>query len=73
MKKLKNFFEIIHMHGNNHDSKLKSGLPITLELTFLNKILFLNKKVEYFHDFPIKDLDYPNNPNKEDLSFSFSD
>ena len=73
VKKLKKFFEIIHIHGNNHDSKLKNGLPITLEFTFLNKNLILNQKVEYIDDFPIKDLDYPNNPNQEDLNFSFRD
>ena len=31
------------------------------------------KLVEYIDDFPIKNLDYPNNPNQEDLSFSFRD
>jgi len=29
------------------------------------------KKVEYINKFPIKGLDYPNNPHKEDLVFSF--
>lgn len=73
VKKMKKNFEIIHIHANNHDSKLKSGLPITLEFTFLNRKLVLTQKIEYFNDFPIKDLDYPNNPNKEDISFSFRD
>ena len=37
VKKIKDYFEIIHIHGNNHFSKLESGLPIILEITFLNK------------------------------------
>ena len=34
VKKIKDYFEIIHIHGNNHFSKLESGLPIILEITF---------------------------------------
>ena len=63
---------IIHIHGNNHCHKLKSGLPVALELTFINKE-FQKDNGEYVKDFPIKDLDYPNNPYKEDLIFSFLD
>ena len=37
VKKLKDHFEIIHIHGNNHFSKLDTGLPIILEITLLNK------------------------------------
>ena len=29
------------------------------------------KKVEYINKFPVKGLDYPCNPYKEDLTFSF--
>ena len=72
VKKLKNYFNIIHIHGNNHCQKLKSGLPIALELTFINKDFQIDNG-EYVKNFPIKDLDYPNNPYKEDLNFSFSD
>ena len=36
-KKLKNNFNIIHIHGNNHCEKLESGLPIALEMTFIYK------------------------------------
>ncbi len=72
VKNLKKDFNIIHIHGNNHCHKLKSGLPVALELTFINKE-FQKDNGEYVKDFPIKDLDYPNNPYKEDLIFSFLD
>ena len=71
IKKLQEHFEIIHIHGNNHYPKLDSGLPIILEITFLNKKYINEKKVEYINKFPIKGLDYPCNPYKEDLTFSF--
>ena len=70
VKKLKDHFEIIHIHGNNHFSKLDTGLPIILEITLLNK-KYAPKNVEYVSNFPIKDLDYPNNPYKDDLIFNF--
>jgi len=70
VKKLKENFEIIHIHGNNHCSKIDSGLPIALEMTLLNK-KYIPQNIEYISDFPIKGLDYPNNPTKEDLVFSF--
>tara|TARA_Y100000590_G_C15530012_1_gene942780 strand:+ start:205 stop:1005 length:801 start_codon:yes stop_codon:yes gene_type:complete len=70
VKKLQKNFEIIHIHGNNHFSKLDSGLPMIIEMTLLNKKYSENKS-EYVYNFPIKGLDYPNNPYKEDLFFSF--
>ena len=70
VKKLKEHFEIIHIHGNNHFSKLDTGLPVVLEITLLNK-KYTPKKIEYVNNFPIKNIDYPNNPYKEDLVFSF--
>ena len=71
IKKLKEQFEIIHIHGNNHYPKLDNGIPIIFEITFLNKKYIREKKVEYINKFPIKGLDYPCNPYKEDLTFSF--
>ena len=72
VKKLQNNFDIIHIHGNNHFDKLPTGLPVIIEMTLLNKKHNMNKDKEYVLNFPIKGLDYSNNPFKEDLSFSFS-
>ena len=72
VKKLQNHFDIIHIHGNNHFDKLPTGLPVIIEMTLLNKKHNMNKDKEYVLSFPIKGLDYSNNPFKEDLSFSFS-
>lgn len=72
VEKLKNKFNIIHIHANNHCGKLPTGLPITLEMTFLNKNIQTDEG-DYIKNFPIENLDYPNNPYKKDLTFSFTD
>lgn len=72
VKKLKNKFNIIHIHANNHCGKLPTGLPIALEMTFLNKSIQTDEG-DYVKNFPIENLDYPNNPFKKDLTFSFTD
>ena len=44
IKKIKNYFQIIHIHGNNHYSKNIAGLPAILEITFLKKNILKKKK-----------------------------
>lgn len=70
IKKLNKNFYIIHIHGNNHSGVLEGGLPMVQEITLINKKNYLDK-IEYSTDFPIKGLDYPCNPNIDDISFSF--
>ena len=70
MFKLNNYFDIIHIHGNNHCKVNKFGLPIALELTLLNKNHNL-RKIENKIEFPLDKLDFPNNPNLEDIKFTF--
>jgi len=70
MKKIQNNFDIIHIHGNNHFPKLDTGLPLIPEITLLNK-KYIKEKKNYVTNFPIKNLDYPNNPYKDDLVFNF--
>ncbi len=71
IRKLQEHFDIVHIHSNNHCGKLATGLPITLEMTLLNKKYILGKK-EFIKSFPRNDLDSPNNPNREDLSIFFN-
>ena len=67
---LQKYFDIAHIHGNNHCGRIKSGLPIILEITFFNKKYSPVKK-EYIESFPIENLDAPNNPAEKDLAFQF--
>ena len=55
VKKLKENFEIIHIHGNNHFPKSENGLPAVLEITLLNQ-KFLPNKLEYKNNFPINNV-----------------
>jgi hypothetical protein len=71
IEKLKSKFEIIHIHGNNNTGILPSNLPQTIELTFLNKKNYKGLKNEFVYDFPIDEIDFPNNPNFKDIYFSF--
>ena len=68
--KLINHFDIIHIHGNNHCNLNNYGLPIAIELTLLNKSYNL-EKIEEKISFPLRELDYPNNPELEDIKFTF--
>ena len=63
-------FKIVHIHANNFHSKLTNGLPKMLEVTFLNSKL-IKENIGHVKDFPIDDLDYPCDPRREDISFSF--
>ena len=76
LKKLKETHYIIHLHGNNNGqiitiqpSFLKEiQLPEVFEITYINKNLVEDpKKIEI--EFPTR-LDFPNNPNAKDISFS---
>ena len=72
VRKLQKNFDIIHIHGNNHFNKLSTGLPIIIEMTLLNKKNNKENEKQYVTKFPIKGLDFSNNPFQKDLIFSFS-
>jgi len=76
IKKIQENFSIIHIHGNNHFNFLEDGsnIPIILEITFANnKYLTLDKESNSLPLFyPIKNLDQPCTPIKEDLYFHFN-
>lgn len=70
MKKLTDYFNVIHLHGNNHCGQCASGIPIALEITMINKAK-KNKEFVFEKNFPRLNLDFPNNPYKKDIFFSF--
>ena len=71
LKKITRFFDIVHLHGNNHEKVLKNGLPEVLEISFVNKSNDLDY-VNFPKNFPIDDLDFPNNPFKPDVNINFN-
>ncbi len=70
ISKLKKNFDILHLHGNNHDKILSDGFPNVAEVTFLNK-KNNSSYTNTFKSFPLKNLDFPNNPNLPDIEFEF--
>ena len=72
VKKLLNFFYIIHIHGNNYNRVLKSGLPEVLEISFMNKKLYKQRKIQLRKSLPLKKLDQPNVLNKKQIKINFS-
>ena len=76
IKKIQEYFSIIHIHGNNHFNFLedKSNIPIILEITFANNkdIIFSKKDDSSLSFFPVTNLDQPCCPVKDDLYFHFN-
>ena len=80
-KKLNNFeklikyinekFYIIHIHGNNYSKCGTNGVPNTLEITFLNSKMFFKAGKQTKINFPIENLDFPNDPSKKDIDINF--
>lgn len=64
-------FYIIHIHGNNYSKCGTNGIPNTLELTFLNLKMFFKNNKQTKINFPIKNLDFPNDPTKKDIEIKF--
>ena len=50
----------------------QDGFPINIEITFLSK-RFSSVNYKKNFKYPLKVLDYPNNPNLTDLEFIFNE
>jgi len=61
--------ELIHIHGNNF-SPVIDRIPDSIELSFVNKN-FVDVKKKNHKEYPIKNLDYPNNIMKKDIELIF--
>jgi hypothetical protein len=81
MNRLKEDYEIIHIHGNNWGGEFslkdevgnkKTSFPKVLEVTLVQKgRIISNDIVEESVDYPTENLDYPNNPDSKDISLNF--
>jgi hypothetical protein len=57
--------DLVHIHVNNYGLIKKNGFPTVIELTFSPKKYNLRRDSSE-NDFPIKNLDQPNNKNQTD-------
>ena len=70
IKKILKYFTIVHIHGNNHYQFVENiNIPIIPEITFVKKEYITERND--LNEFPVKDLDNPNNRFVEDLFFHF--
>ena len=63
--------KIIHLHANNFLPVGKNDIPKAIEITFQNISFFKNQKLSN-KNYPIPNLDFPNNQMKEDIILKFS-
>jgi predicted RNA-binding protein len=83
LAKLAADFDLIHIHGNNYEKTFvlyghlqqENGdmvLPDVVELSFVRKDKVKAENVlEEGECYPVKDLDYPNDPSKADYAIGF--
>ena len=66
---LKYHFWIAHLHGNTSDRCTESGMPLYLEMTFVNKRFASESGIRT--KLPIDGLDFPMRPGEEPYEFVF--
>ena len=66
-----NKLKLIHVHANNFLPLGIKNIPQALELTFIDTRLIKNPNILSKKKYPIKGLDYPNNPIKKDIKLDF--
>lgn len=67
---LKNHFWIAHLHGNTSDRCTETGMPLYLEMTFVNKRY--TPQSGFRKQLPIVGLDFPVRPGEAPYEFVFN-
>lgn len=70
IKEIQKKYTIIHLHPNNEAPLSADGLPECIEISFLRNDLCSG--TQFRKELPIKGLDTPNNPAKEEYCLSFN-
>lgn len=73
LTEIEKYFILSHIHGNNQSGLFtyeKYFIPDVMELTYINKNIENTEEYDT-QTYPIKGLDYPNNPNKPDYKLKF--
>ena len=72
INKIKDKFNIVHIHANNFSEIGTKKIPNAWEITFENKKFFNSITKPSNYSYPIKGIDMPNDPNESDFSFTLS-
>ena len=70
---LKESFHLVHIHVNNYEGIDDRGTPFLIEVTFENKNLFAGPDRKSGREYPITNLDSPNNERRADYKLEFID
>lgn len=74
MQALESHFCVAHVHGNNFDGCVSGTLvPVTLEVTLVNRLLLVEDPVRSRRSYPVQGLDMPNNRKRPDLPLAFDE
>lgn len=72
MQTLLHHFSVVHIHGNNGARYDRvNNFPSVVEITFVNKSLYVESPSVSTADYPRDGLDFPNNPGVPDYKLSF--
>ncbi|PKN50608.1 MAG: hypothetical protein CVU55_16060 [Deltaproteobacteria bacterium HGW-Deltaproteobacteria-13] len=72
IEKLKEYFDIVHVHINNCGASDADKIPCVIEVTFENKKIFSGKPRLSDLQYPLPDLDNSNSPYMRDYRINFS-
>ena len=66
-------FYVAHIHGNNNDKYIAGTLvPLTIEITLVNRALVDPVPLPASGSYPLTGLDAPNQPRRPDMALDFS-
>ncbi len=69
--KLMSVFDVVHVHANNHGGIAPNGMPQVIEVTMVPKSAAASTGAEPA-EYPLPDLDAPNDPAKPDIALEFA-
>jgi len=73
ISRIREYFDVVHLHGNNWAGVAADGLPESIEITFVSKRYSgYPYGGEYRKQLPLVGLDFPNNPGRADYELLFS-
>lgn len=70
-KRINKFYNLVHIHGNNHDLIIQDGICNTLELTYIRKDCFSDNLEVLPFACPRQELDFPNYPFRDDVKMNW--
>lgn len=73
INELRESFNIVHVHVNNFGGIDRKGTPFVIEVTFENKNLVAGLDRESEREYPIRNLDSPNDKDGADYELEFID